>query len=386
MYVLEDREGAEPIGSKDALVSDAAKTPFALGWSPDGRRIAFLTEAQEKIEFRVVPAAGGQDAVVGVGAPFYWAWMPDARSLLAHVGGAETGARLVFMDPDEPGASVDGGSNLARPGFFQAPAISPDGRHLAYGARASGRRRRVIIESTSEAEPEDQGSLNGDAPVWVPDQSAGVTIPHEGQVALAWSPKSDKIAFISPPFDLPVFYGPLRMHDMESGQTRTLSDDIVVAFFWSPDGRGIAYLKPLTDGDLPSAVDEMEALRLGPDAELESELEALSSALGSGAMHVSLPLQRPRGPQLELWWLELDTGERRRISTFRPPVSFVTQFLPFFDQYSSSHTLWSPDGSAIVLPFSLPGEPPMVHVVPLEGEPRPLAQGVFGVWSTVGAR
>jgi TolB protein len=60
---------------------------------------------------------------------------------------------------------------------------------------------------------------------------------------------------------------------------------------------------------------------------------------------------------------------------------FVSQFLPFFDQYALSHRLWSPDSSALVLPARVEGASQIMLFPADGGEPRPVAPGSMAFWS-----
>ena len=52
----------------------------------------------------------------------------------------------------------------------------------------------------------------------------------------------------------------------------------------------------------------------------------------------------------------------------------------YFDQYALSHRLWSPQSDALVLPIQ-DGEVNQIAVIPLNGEPRYLAEGDMPFWS-----
>ena len=60
---------------------------------------------------------------------------------------------------------------------------------------------------------------------------------------------------------------------------------------------------------------------------------------------------------------------------------FVRQLLPFFDQYALSHSLWSPEADALVLPLVGDDERTRATIVPLDGgEPLPIAEGEVAFW------
>jgi TolB protein len=243
--------------------------------------------------------------------------MPDGAYLLVHSGGRAPGGRLLFIDTD----GEDWGQEVAPPGYFQAPAISSDGRLWAFAEQDIGGQSFLTIEH----------HLTGER----------IALAHEGVVAMGWGPGGTHLAAISPIDDSEHFFGPLRLIDGETGTVRTMTDDTVVAFFWSPDGRHLAYWT-LADGVSPS-----------------------------GAL------------LLNLWLLDVADGGRSLLLTYAPPPGFIEQFLPIFDQFAHSHRLWAPGGDALVLTVARPGTVEVV-VVPIDGRPPvAVAQGVMAAWSPV---
>ncbi len=61
---------------------------------------------------------------------------------------------------------------------------------------------------------------------------------------------------------------------------------------------------------------------------------------------------------------------------------FVNELLPYFDQYALSHSLWSPDSRAILLPLVSAAGRDQLVVVPADGsDARAIADGDSGFWS-----
>jgi len=116
---------------------------------------------------------------------------------------------------------------------------------------------------------------------------------------------------------------------------------------------------------------------LSPDGKT---IAFLSPADGSGA--------RAPGPAqaasalLDLWLVDVASGEERKLATFQPGLVFVTQFLPFFDQYALSHRLWSPASDALALPVREADGSERIYIFPSDGsDPRPLAEGSMAFWT-----
>jgi TolB protein len=336
IYVLPDEVGADNRPEGQVYFS-ADETPIYLYWSPDGANLAFLAnQARNQMGLRIIDGEGARDSrLLATGAPFYWDWSADSRQLLVHIGQESGVGELALIDVD--GQTQAG--NLATPGVFQAPGIAPGGRYWAFAEDSDGLSALVVVDTqTGERRAFDQS----------------------GSLALGWSPTGDRLAFTNGAPDSPHFWGPLRLLDVASGQTRVLTRQTVLAFFWSPDGRAIAFITingaPQDDG-VNALAKTRQLTRLARPAQ----------QLGQGFLTLSV--------------INVDTGEGLRLLDFQPTAVFLTQFLPFFDQYALSHRLWSPDSRSLVLPV-VEETGAWVLVVPAGGgRPFHLAQGNAAFWS-----
>lgn len=331
VYVWADEADSE----RTTLFASGMRPPIYLYWSPDGRQVSFLANERSSLGLWLADANGAAPArQIASGQPFYWDWSQGGDLLFIHSGGSGPDAQLAFLDP---GADRIG-NNVARPGLFQAPGISAGGRFLAYSQVDDGR-FLVAVE----------------------DRSGGqrITVPHTGIAALGWSPAAPQLAWTSPRSDQLIAAGPLRLLNAETGETKTLVQDTVFAFFWSPDGGSIAYLTLAGDAADPGA-----ARYDGRAALLQSQQ----------TQHSRLSLR--------LGVVDVTNGQQRQLYTFRPSPVFLSQFLPFFDQYALSHRLWSPASDAIVLPMLEDGGASGIYVIALEtGEATRIADGTMAFWS-----
>ena len=178
---------------------------------------------------------------------------------------------------------------------------------------------------------------------------------------MTWSPTNEQLAYTSGGVGAHPFWGPLRVVDAESGDTRLLTTETVLAFFWSPDGRQIAYIT--VNGN------RRDDVYAANDARLQrvSRLAQPTQQGGSGFLSLSV--------------LDVASGQGLRLMNYQPTAVFATQFMPFFAQYALSHRLWSPDSSAIVMPIRDDGGD-RVMVVPVNGAaPRVVAEGDIAFWS-----
>lgn len=337
VYVIADDEEQEPV----AVYTSSSEPPFYLYWSPDGEQISFLANHPDApMALHLASAAGDGSRLVTTGGPFYWNWSADGKQMLIHTGFTGDGARLALLNTETDVI----GDNIAPPGYFQAPGISADGRFLAYAEAAGGVSRIVVADSAGGSRFEAR---------------------HNGIAALTWSPAANKLAFISSAeAGASGFVGPLRVMDAQTGEVMLLSRERVLSFFWSPDGRSIAYLNltsrsnnDITAGLSPAVV----SVKNRPPARLA---------------------QQRNLPTFDLVLMDVESGNGRvLLSNFQLSVPFITQFLPFFDQYALSHRLWSPDSDALVLPVVEDGANRIV-VIPASGGPkRTLADGAMAFWS-----
>ncbi len=321
VWVLRDASDPQPV----SVYRSRNRAPFYLYWSPDGRWLSFLANDAPGLALWLAEPDGKTAArKIESGQPFYWDWAAESDRMLIHSGGRAPDGLITFIDIE--GASLSG--EMAPPGPFQAPGISPDGRYSAFAENGTAGASAVVIRDMTQ-EGVRQSAL------------------HTGFAALSWSPRNNQLAFISPPVMAPHFFGPLQLLDAADGSLRTLSRRTVVAFFWSPDGDTIAFLSPA-------------------DA---------SGARAPGLAQASSSL-------LDLWLVDAGAGEERRLATFRPGELFTLQFLPFFDQYALSHRLWSPASDALALPVQEGDGRERIYIFPTDGSPpRPLADGNMAFWS-----
>lgn len=330
IFVLED--SAE---SHQRTVYQDSNAPIYHYWSPDSTQISFIANHSRSLGLFMAARDGATEPyLLTTGQPFYWDWRDDSAELLIHTGvpGGRT-ARLAFIASDGDGS----GDSLADPGFFQSPDISPSGVYIAY-AQIDESQRQVVVRNMV---------TNGET-----------ILDHYQTTSLAWNPQEDQLAFTAPPASAEnSSFAPLHLVDAATGAERLLVDDQVIAFFWSPDGQQIAYL----------------TLRQGFQ--------------GSESADAALQRIGQRHPRivLNLWVMTVgdNMGEdsAELIAIFEPSILFLTQFLPFYDQYSRSHLLWSPTSDAIAIPIQF-DEEPAIAIYPSDGsEPTIIPDGLVAFWS-----
>ena len=293
-------------------------------------------------------------------APFYYHWSPDVR-LLGFLGQNAfsplqmgvvdlAGGSLEVVGEGQPfyfdwrpdshamithtdgGLSMvtrlDGGWESRRlgvmPGQFQAPAWFSEDRILVT-VLASGGQVEVGMGGTAAAsdDPSPQELVIIDPR----GRLVGRLGELEGPAAFVVDPDGERAAFTD-------FGGPLQVVDLRTGESQTVSQVQVTAFQWSHDGRRLLFM------------------------EVDRDEQALVPKVWDGDQTLVFP-------------------------SFFPTRVFLLQYLPFWDQYSRSLTLWSPSGHAFTYPASYPGGERVMVQHLNESRPIEVSKGVFASWSPV---
>jgi Tol biopolymer transport system component len=253
--------------------------------------------------------------------------------MIIHAGGAASSVappHLAFLsleaESEDSGIIEDGLDTT--PGSFQAPAWSPDGKHILL-TRVNDQGQKEIILTNGSGEFE---------------KALGT---FEVNTAFAWSPDSTKVAFISGRQAMNAgALGDLHVVNIETS-VETIKEEDIYAFFWSPDSEKLAYFVPF-----------------------------LSNQAADGSQTETQQLV------LQLNTLDVNTNESRELFKYQPTQQFAN-VLPYFDQYHQSSTIWSPDNNNLVLSFLTGSGAPGIAVVAASGqlEPRILAEGYIAFWS-----
>jgi TolB protein len=256
--------------------------PIYLAWAPNSALIALLVHTEDNLEVIVVDTSGAtMPRRVARGNPLYFVWSPDSREILLNAGSARssispTDLAIVRLGPPDESRSLG-----VVPGDFRAPAWSLDGERIAFVTSGPDRTGTVAVGSPSG------GDLT---------KLASVT----AETALALSPDGDRLAWGSRSDSNRLFYDGLDVIKTDGQDRVRVTNDPVVAFYWSPDGQHLAYIT------------------------------------------------LDRNEQTFIWYVADAAGKSpRRLTAFLPTEEQIRQ-LAFFDQYAISHGLWSPDGHSLV--------------------------------------
>jgi dipeptidyl aminopeptidase/acylaminoacyl peptidase len=245
---------ADAAGAWTRQLTRGAKSSANPGWSPDGRRIAFLSDRDERRQIYLIPRDGGEawaltNHETPVGA---FRWSPDGRRIAFVAPDPETeeqkAKKEMYGDfywededptlshlwkvevPDGPGAGPLEAVRLTESDAFTVTDFtwSPDGSKIAFSAPEApdpslGHTSTIFVLDLAE------GSLTQ------PIREAG---PHSSPL---WSPDGDHLAFRTPS-DQPFTYWrnmAIGVVPADGGPLRILTeafDEHPNPIAWGPDG------------------------------------------------------------------------------------------------------------------------------------------------------
>ena len=149
-------------GTLTRLTTDEAFDGNPL-WSPDGRRVAFTSDRNGRLEvfWQAADGSGSAERLLTIDEPVSgivpYGWSPDGATLLVQASFVETGIDAGMVSIEGPGTWEPLVQTAAHE---PAPTISPDGRWLAYTSNETGR-FEIYVQRFPELEDRRQISLGG---------------------------------------------------------------------------------------------------------------------------------------------------------------------------------------------------------------------------------
>lgn len=309
------------VSQRDGTITHEVDVPFApfyIYWSPQGDRLVYLSNwVANSMALRLVDLHDERAAhsTLAEGQPFYFAWSPDGENLLTHVGNEETAIRALDGTVQPLSTASTG---------FPAPQWSSDGENLLFAISDGGLQYLVIT------------TIDG--------QVVQEVTNYSGNITFSQSPTTQELAYVvtESASGFPTF-GPLYVTDAQTLRTQELTDQPVIAFFWSPSGDKLAYI----------SVDAA-----GQNYWLRWNVWDSSPEESAGGAATT------------------------QFGRFLPSRTFLQRYLVFFDQYARSMSVWSPDGSAFAYAGTNPAGRSGIWVQSLQAEePRRISNGVFVTWA-----
>ncbi len=333
---------AEDGKSSYKVLDTSPDSPIFLSLSPDGNLLSLLLSSQSSaLELRLVEAAQGAATprTVAQGNVIYTGWSPDSQQLSIHAQSASantsTNTMTVLAAKDAKAQAVP---IKASPSNFRSPAFSGDGSRLAY----------AVLNSQSGNEEISINDKTGSA--------IGVLeVPGRG-ATFNWSPGGNKLALTYQLSGSQGLYKGIALAELDTTPAATgkltatqIVNEPVASFFWSPDGKKLAYIGLNDEGSL-------------------------------------------------ITWkvYDLTTKKATALAEWIPSDAWI-QLLRYFDQYAQSNSVWSPDSKALVfsgfsksevtaLATQGPDDPiPTIYVMPVEGPDSgkflAVAPGMMAFWA-----
>lgn len=256
-------------------------------------------------------------------APFYYSFSPDGKQMIWHRFNSKI--ELYDVEHNKVTSTLPDAT-----GQFASPMWSPVDDRLLFAIQnddpmltdlvvAQGTDRHVIATALS------------------------------GVVYFAWSPDASKVVYMSGT-------GKLSVIDSTTGaEIAKAPHGNIIAQFWSPQGDKVAYLR------------------------LNRDLPGLQTRYRPNGHTAGISIQQPT-----ITWFVLDvaTGQATSVADFFPSQDMI-YYLNFFDQFSRSHRLWSPDGRYLVYASADADGKNRVMLADVNnpGTAITVAEGTLGIWS-----
>lgn len=310
-----------PDGSDPVVIAEAVEGQTALvqpTWSPDGSRLAYIRVDAVEDGARsalVTSRADGTSRTEAptAFAPFYLSWDPTS-SRVAYLGSpgaseielgivdvGEGGDRAVALDGGDPfylSWGPRGDQLLVHVGLDRLDRLQLDGTLDPVDARPGAFRAPVwTVDGRSFVYASGTATAQRLVIRGVEQRRSNDLVRFTGAITFVVNADATHVAFqvVDGQDDV----GPLSVIDRATGEVERVSDGFVPAFFWSPQGDRLLYLFPDADQD-------------------------------------------------RVWfrWGVWGGDETFTTERFFPSPTFGRDYLPFFEQYAQSTSLWAPDGRA----------------------------------------
>ncbi len=252
-------------------------------WTPDGKNVSFLLGEPEGLSLILAEIKEKKPVrMVLSGMPIYYDWNRTADRLVVHTNNSnQSRSEHVTLMSVSP-TSQDSLRTMSRGRLpFKTPCWSPDGKHLAY-IENNNAESYLAVADADGSNPKVMASL----PI--------------GESSFVWAPDSRHLAYSSAVIGADSVLHGIRVVDITDAESKRLTGEDVAAYFYSPDGKYLAY--------------------------------------------IAVPADRPFY-QWEL--IDLKNDKTRKLDMFLATQDETVAY-HYFDQLALSHTIWAPDSSEFV--------------------------------------
>ncbi len=177
-------------------------------WSPDGKRLAFHSNRNGPFDLFTRQASGGGADSVVFASPTRWkeplGWSPDGRWIAYWAIEKETGGDLMLAAADGSG-KVE--TYLKTPATEWFPSISPDGRWIAYSSNESGRFEIYVQSFPSPGAKYQVTTGGGNYPHWAGTGRELFYVTIEGALATVPVSPGETLEFGAPQVLMPLADG-----------------------------------------------------------------------------------------------------------------------------------------------------------------------------------
>ncbi len=309
-------------------IFESSDRPIYFSWLPDVHHLLFLASDDQSLKLILAEARENRPVrIILTGLPLFFDWNQALDELAFHYV-QPTEERLeqvgLMQVTDHDQREIKIISKGSAP--FRSPAWSPDKSRLAYVLDNKNGQVALVVANADASSPREMVGL---AP---------------GINSFVWAPDSKRIAFATQKSEGKIAYDGVNLLDVASGNISALVNEPVIAYFFSPDGRRLAYIGTTEQSNTWNVID-------------------------------------------------LAGGKSRKLANF---MATGTESITYqvFDQYALSHRIWSPDSRALVFagvmvkagvavpPEAMP--PASIWMLPVDGgPPQDLADGEVAFWSPV---
>lgn len=324
-------------------------SPVQATSAPDGSAVVWTSGAATRLW-----ADGDVTTIEPDFVPFFYLWSPDGSQILAlgndpvqpsvraALIGRDGSVEVVVIDRPIYAQWLDATQLVMHIGSRHV-AFSDGGEPVIFGGGSSSYLAPDVLDGRVVMVGDVPGALTASM-VEIPIQESGeavvlmdllsgetqTVVEFSNAVSFAVNPDQQRLAVLRGVRSSGFLVGDLAVVDIEDGTSIPMSEGPVVMYEWSSDGSNL--LMMLADEDA----------RLRP-------------VVWDGESVVEYP-------------------------SFRPTPTLMLEYLPFWDQYERSISMWSPDGSAFAYPGSEDGAGGIYVQRLHEDDPVRVADGVFVSW------